>query len=58
MLVLSRKQGERVVIETECGTTIVVTACDIRSHSVRIGFDAPKTTRINREEVRNDGTEK
>jgi carbon storage regulator len=47
MLVLSRKQGERVVI----GRNIVVTVIEARDGRVRLGFDAPQGTPIHREEV-------
>ena len=48
MLVLSRKPGERLLI----GDQIVVTVVGIRSDTVRLGVDAPKDTRVDREEIR------
>lgn len=47
MLVLSRKQGERVVI----GGQVVVTVLEIRADRVRLAFDAPREIPIHREEV-------
>ena len=47
MLVLSRKQGERVVI----GHDIVITVLEARDGRVRIGFEAPQGTPIHREEI-------
>ncbi|HEY0259172.1 MAG TPA: carbon storage regulator CsrA [Lacisediminihabitans sp.] len=47
MLVLTRKVGERIVI----GDDIVVTILDVRGDGVRIGIDAPRGVRIQREEV-------
>jgi carbon storage regulator len=47
MLVLTRKPGERVLI----GDDIVVTILDARGDSVRIGIDAPRGIRIQRDEV-------
>jgi carbon storage regulator len=47
MLVLTRKAGERIVI----GDDIVVTILDARGDGVRIGIDAPKGVKIQREEV-------
>lgn len=47
MLVLSRRVGERILI----GDDIVVTILDSRGDGVRIGIDAPRSTRVNRAEV-------
>jgi carbon storage regulator len=47
MLVLSRKQGERVVI----GRNIVVTVIEARDGRVRLGFEAPQGTPIHRQEI-------
>jgi len=47
MLVLTRKVGERILI----GDDIVVTVLDSRGDGVRIGIDAPRGVKIQREEV-------
>lgn len=47
MLVLTRKPGERVLI----GDDIVVTILDTRGDGIRIGIDAPRGIRIQRDEV-------
>lgn len=47
MLVLSRNQGEKIVI----GNNIVVTVVDIRGDRVRLGFTGPNEVPIHREEV-------
>jgi carbon storage regulator len=47
MLVLTRKPGERVLI----GDDIVVTILDARGDGIRIGIDAPRGIRIQRDEV-------
>lgn len=47
MLVLSRRVGEQILI----GDDIVVTILDSRGDGVRIGIDAPRSTRVNRAEV-------
>ena len=47
MLVLSRKQGERIVI----GRDIVITVLEAPSGRVRLGITAPEGTPIHREEV-------
>ena len=50
MLVLTRDEGEKVIITCD-GTTIVVCAVQIRGDQVRLGFEAPKHVIIHREEV-------
>jgi carbon storage regulator len=47
MLVLTRKVGERVLI----GDDIVVTILDVRGDGVRVGIEAPRGIRIQRDEV-------
>jgi carbon storage regulator len=47
MLVLSRKQGESIVI----GDDVTVTVLEVLGDRVRLGFAAPGETAIHREEV-------
>ncbi|NQU24515.1 MAG: carbon storage regulator [Candidatus Nealsonbacteria bacterium] len=47
MLVLSRKEGEQVVIDQD----IVVEIIHIRGHRVRLGIEAPRAKRILRKEI-------
>jgi carbon storage regulator len=47
MLVLSRKEGERILIEPGIEIAVV----DVRGDKVRIGIAAPKDVRICREEI-------
>lgn len=47
MLVLSRKIGEAIILNDD--TKIVV--IDIQGKQVKIGIDAPKETKIYREEI-------
>ncbi|WP_394769233.1 carbon storage regulator CsrA [Lacisediminihabitans sp.] len=47
MLVLTRKAGERILI----GDDIVITILDSRGDGIRIGIDAPRGVKIQREEV-------
>ena len=47
MLVLTRKPGERILV----GDDITITVLDVRGDSIRIGVDAPRGMRIQRDEV-------
>ncbi|HYI33604.1 MAG TPA: carbon storage regulator [Glaciibacter sp.] len=47
MLVLTRKPGEKILL----GDDIVITVLDSRGDSIRIGIDAPRGVRIQRDEV-------
>lgn len=48
MLVLSRRQGEQIVI----GDDIVITVVDVRPDAVRLGIEAPRHVAVNRAELR------
>ena len=48
MLILTRAVGERLVFP-DLGITITV--AEIKGNKVRIGIDAPREVRVNREEV-------
>jgi carbon storage regulator len=48
MLVLSRKQSERIFI----GDNIVITVVDIDKGKVRLGIECPRNIAIYREEIR------
>lgn len=47
MLVLTRKAGEKIVI----GDDITIVILDVRGDGIRIGIDAPRGIKIQREEV-------
>jgi len=47
MLVLTRKPGEGIII----GDNIVVKIIEMKSGGIRIGIDAPRDTKIYRQEV-------
>ena len=49
MLVLSRRASEAIHI----GSDIVIVVLGIKGNQVRIGIEAPKNVRVDREEVRN-----
>jgi len=48
MLVLSGRENDRFFI----GDDIIVTVVEMRDGKIRLGFDAPRTTSIDREKVR------
>lgn len=50
MLVLSRKAGEKIVV----GNDIVITVVEVGRGRVKIGVQAPRTTVVDRAEVRAD----
>ncbi|MBX9790211.1 MAG: carbon storage regulator [Pirellulales bacterium] len=47
MLVLSRKQGETIVV----GTAIRVTVLEMRGGRVRLGIEAPSRVNVRRQEL-------
>ena len=47
MLVLSRKEGEQIVLDED----IVVEVIHIKGHRVRLGIEAPRAKRILRKEI-------
>lgn len=47
MLILGRKENETIVIDGG----IVITVVEIQGGKVRLGFDAPRSTKIHRGEV-------
>jgi len=51
MLVLTRREGETLIIELPTGETIEVTVLGIKGNQVRIGTDAPDDIAIVREEL-------
>ena len=55
MLILRRNERERIVITLPDGEEITVTVVEIRvsgfARSVRLGFEAPPSVRVDREEV-------
>jgi carbon storage regulator len=48
MLVLTRKEGQKVVI----GDNVVVTVLSIQGNTAKLGFEAPVEVPIHREELR------
>lgn len=47
MLILSRRQGESIVV----GHDVVITVMEVRGNQVRIGVEAPHTLQVHRGEV-------
>lgn len=54
MLVVTRKAGERILIETPEGD-LYIDVCRVRSGLVRLGFSGPKWFRILRTELLENG---
>lgn len=50
MLLLSRKHGQSIVIETSDGLIEVMVA-SVHDHPVQLGITAPKRVEVNRREV-------
>lgn len=47
MLVLTRRVGEKLII----GENVTVTMLGVKGTQVRIGIDAPRDVRVDREEI-------
>ena len=47
MLILTRRTGEKIRI----GDEVTVTVLDVNGNQVRIGFDAPKSVSVHRQEI-------
>ena len=47
MLILTRRVGERLII----GENVTVTILSVKGNQIRIGIDAPRDIKVNREEV-------
>lgn len=54
MLVLSRQKDESIIIAPDPeddSNQITVTVIDVRGDKVRLGFEAPRSTRVHRKEI-------
>ena len=51
MLILTRRPGESLIIETPTGEKIIVTVLEVKGNQIRIGTDAPDDIAIVREEL-------
>lgn len=51
MLILTRRPGEALVMETESGETIKVVVIDNRGAQVRMGVIADQKVSVDREEI-------
>ena len=54
MLVLSRKRGEKIVIELGGGKCVDITVLNISGSRVKLGFAGPTEAWIHRSEVKNE----
>jgi len=51
MLVITRRPGEDIIIRTPEGRVVTVRAIRIAGDRVRIGVDADRSVKVNREEI-------
>ncbi len=51
MLVLSRKEGESIVLKTATGETVTITLTKYRGAQTIMGIEAPKSIKILRSEL-------
>jgi carbon storage regulator len=51
VLILTRRVGESIIIETPAGEQITVTVLGVKGNQVRIGTEAPDDIQILREEL-------
>jgi len=51
MLILTRRPGEKLIIDLPTGETIEVTVLEVKGNQIRIGTDAPDDIAIVREEL-------
>lgn len=51
MLILTRRVGETIVVETDDGTLVTATVLGVKGNQVRIGVNAPKEIAVHREEI-------
>jgi len=56
MLVLARRPGETIIIETPAGERIEVAVLGIKGNQVRVGTEAPPDVTILRDELLRDAT--
>jgi len=52
MLVLSRRENEKIIAELPDGRIVELMVIDIRQDAVRIGIEAPKDIEIRRPEMK------
>lgn len=52
MLVLTRRIRECVIMTTPDGTEMILQVLGVAGGQVRLGFEAPKTVRIERDDMR------
>ena len=58
MLVLSRREGEAIILPHENGDEIVVKLCVVGSRVAKVGIDAPQEYKIVRSELCKTSNEK
>ena len=58
MLVLNRKESERILIRTKAGEEIWLMVVEVRGSIARIGIEAPDSAAVIRDELLKTDTEK
>lgn len=51
MLILTRRVGETIYIESPDGTLVTASVLGVKGSQVRIGVNAPKDVSVHREEI-------
>jgi carbon storage regulator CsrA len=51
MLVLSRREGEEIILRHDNGDEITVKLCEVGSRVVKVGVEAPQSYKILRSEL-------
>ena len=53
MLILTRRVGEKLIVDLGDDQTITFTVLGVKGNQVRVGIDAPKSVPVHREEIYN-----
>ena len=51
MLVLSRREGEAIILQHDNGDEIIIKLCVVGSRVVKVGVEAPQSVKILRSEL-------
>ena len=51
MLILTRRVGEKLIVDLGDDQTITFTVLGVKGNQVRVGIDAPRSVPVHREEI-------